>query len=552
MELPPLPKVENDQPPVHLLADRAAQGVLRLGAILGLIRKWPGPAFHGVVAEWLATGLSDEADLAVWCREHWVRFAEAGGIKPSVLNPWRADRFDRALRKADDWWRQGLRVYAWGNGGLPSPADSHTRCPRVLFGRGDMAGNRPWVALFNSRKPRELGAANRWLVALCRLLPELAQLSVTLAGSCGTLSYDLVTFFARDRGVPLLLVTTETLAEWPGTAGWAGCSADLLTGSGGMGVLTCAVDPVACSKAVRMVCRDRLLAHLADVHVLLEIRDRGNLLQALQHQQRHRPKRQWILDVLENSASCRGNAVLQQEFPEWSDRIAAPSSACSVTGACSRTASDVSGKKRLIPQPRKEPGEIPWDRYLYHYTRSCPGPWPGQSYRQYLASLLEEDADRGHSVLDTLLRILKEGRVRGSHRLVRGVQSVVSWTSRPPWDLAEIRRWNRALIRWTFEPYGIAVHRRELRKVGAKPAIYGSAEVFEGLSPEERFRFQLQGSNEVSWKLEREWRLPGDLVLHEDMDAFVFVPDLADAEHLEQRGEAMFPTVVLGNPRQNY
>ena len=39
--------------------------------------------------------------------------------------------------------------------------------------------------------------------------------------------------------------------------------------------------------------------------------------------------------------------------------------------------------------------EIKWEDYLYHYTRSCPGPWPGQSYRLYLESLFDEKFSGG-------------------------------------------------------------------------------------------------------------------------------------------------------------
>ena len=195
---------------------------------------------------------------------------------------------------------------------------------------------------------------------------------------------------------------------------------------------------------------------------------------------------------------------------------------------------------------------IAWDRYLCHYTRPCPGPWPGQSHRDYLDSLLKGEASCGHNALDTLERILREGRIRGSHRLVRGVDAVVSWTSRPPWDLGKMRRWNRGLMRWTFEPYGIAVNRRDLRRLGAKPAVYGPTRLYQELSPEERYRFQLQGSTGMSWKLEREWRLLGDLALAEEMDAFVFVPEEADAEQLIRQGSVAFPIVVLTHEKPSH
>ncbi len=196
-----------------------------------------------------------------------------------------------------------------------------------------------------------------------------------------------------------------------------------------------------------------------------------------------------------------------------------------------------------------EPGgtsrDIAWDRYLYHYTRAWPGPWPGQTEAQYLASLVNGEPTCGHSALDTLLRILAEGCIRGSHRLVRGLQAVVSWTSRPPHELTEIRHWNRALGRWTFEPYGIAVNRRRLREFGAKPAIYGSAAVFERLRPEQRFRFQVGDATRTQWRREREWRLAGDLRLEPGMDVLVLVPDGAAAQRLAGEINGWYRVVIV-------
>jgi hypothetical protein len=405
---------------------------------------------------------------------------------------------------------------------------------------------RPWIALFNSRKPRQLKTEDRWLVALRQVLPGLARRPVTLAASRGTISYDLTACFAQDRGLPLVLITTEPMAGRPEQAGWVGACADHLWSRGGPeGLLTCRVSAVACPKAGCQRCRDRLLAHLADVHLLLEIRDRGNLLETLQEQQRHRPKPQWVLEVTGESPASRGNLALMREFPLWGHPVALPPPASATAKANPQSGPRCSGPHQKVLPAAKSVGAIDWGRYLFHYTRSCPGPWPGQSYQDYLVELLEGSPTCGHGVLDTLLRVLTEGRIRGSHRLVRGVQAVVSWTSRPPRELAQVRRWNRALMRWTFEPYGLAVNRHELRRAGAKPAIYGSAAVFANLPIEERFRFQLQGSGGV-WRLEREWRLAGDLRLRPEMDVLVMVPDAAAAEDLTRSGVCAHPIVVVG------
>ena len=167
-----------------------------------------------------------------------------------------------------------------------------------------------------------------------------------------------------------------------------------------------------------------------------------------------------------------------------------------------------------------------WSDYLFHYTRACAGPWPGETYDQYLLNLFDARPLSGHSALETLIRILQEGLIRAGARMVRGPEAVISWSSHPPHELFLMRKWNRALVRWTVEPYGIAVRRGILRSLGAKPAVYGSDQVYSRLVEPERYRFQLSRSApSASWRHEREWRLRGDLALSSlnPGDGFVFV-----------------------------
>jgi hypothetical protein len=126
---------------------------------------------------------------------------------------------------------------------------------------------------------------------------------------------------------------------------------------------------------------------------------------------------------------------------------------------------------------------------------------------------------------------------------------VISWSARPPRELDAIRRWNAALIRWTFEPYGLAVKRSVLRRMGAEPAIYATAAVYGRLPQQARFRFQRHDPPRCSWKSEREWRLPQDLHLRDlaPGEAFLFVPDLVDAERLSEYATAALPIVVVGS-----
>ena len=110
-----------------------------------------------------------------------------------------------------------------------------------------------------------------------------------------------------------------------------------------------------------------------------------------------------------------------------------------------------------------------------------------------------------------------------------------------------MRKWNRALVRWTVEPYGIAVRRDILRSLGAKPAIYGTEQVYSRLVESERHRFQLSPS--ASWRHEREWRLLGDLALGtmQQDEGFVFVQTHEEKARLCTHVSSELPIVVI-NP----
>ena len=151
--------------------------------------------------------------------------------------------------------------------------------------------------------------------------------------------------------------------------------------------------------------------------------------------------------------------------------------------------------------------------FLVHFTRSCPGPWPGQNLFEYLRSLDEKDVHSGHSAFDTLMRILSEKTIRGGSRATRGPGRVVSFTGCSLQEMRALLRWNRSLIRWNFEPYGIAVSKELLQEMGARPVIYAPAEEYDGLPEAERYRFQLHNPPRTDWSGEREWRIQGDLNL---------------------------------------
>jgi hypothetical protein len=417
--------------------------------------------------------------------------------------------------------------------GNPSP-----RCPEVLFGQGSIEPDQFWAGFFNSRKPKIISPDAEWLQVLRALPPLLSAQNLGFASSLGTATYDLVTVGATQMGSRLLLVlptALERLCE-------PECAQVVEANSSPALVLTCSTEAMSCPKPMRMACRDRILACISDLHCILELRAGGNLMKIIAEQQTMQPRLQWIYRPDDLNRGNAGNLKILGDFPGSAKHFSRTD-----TGIPAVSGRKGEASRRAVQVIHLE--EVRWEEYLYHYTRSCAGPWPGETHRDYLLSLLRNEPLSDHTALTALIRMLWEGLIRASSLIVRGDHPVVSWTSRPPADLSAIRRWNPALIRWTFEPYGIAVKRKVLKKHGAVPAIYAASSTYEQLQPKDRFRFQLHELPRCSWKEEREWRLPGsfDLTQLNPGDAFGFAPVDSDLEALaKQVPFCKMPMVVLG------
>ncbi|MFH1091258.1 MAG: hypothetical protein V1742_06785, partial [Pseudomonadota bacterium] len=184
---------------------------------------------------------------------------------------------------------------------------------------------------------------------------------------------------------------------------------------------------------------------------------------------------------------------------------------------------DVSSSDIKLPEKQTRPrrraesfpvaSELEGQPLLFHYTRSCPGPWPGQVLKDYYRSLVEAEADAAHTAFDALSRILMERRLRASNFLTRGDLKAVSFTAYSPARIKELIRWRPGLVRWTFEPYGLAVPLSHMTGLGAEPVIYGNEEVWQTLPREQRFRFQFNRPGAFDWSKEKEWRVGRDLDL---------------------------------------
>jgi hypothetical protein len=192
-----------------------------------------------------------------------------------------------------------------------------------------------------------------------------------------------------------------------------------------------------------------------------------------------------------------------------------------------------------------------WD-YLTHWTRTAIDPWPGESKAEYFRSIVEGAGGYTHSGFNTLCRILRDLQIVGSDRLIRGDYRMVSFTESPPWELCKLIKWRPQLLRWTFEPYGIAIKKDKLSALGARKVVYGLDYQYRFLQGDDKAYFQAYDPEGNNWREEREWRYMGNLDLRRfnPEDVKVMVHTFDEAEKL---GEwSPFPVVwweELGNKK---
>jgi hypothetical protein len=217
-------------------------------------------------------------------------------------------------------------------------------------------------------------------------------------------------------------------------------------------------------------------------------------------------------------------------------------------------------QKSVIIKPREffsstlpvDYSDYPPPGALTHFTRECPGPWPGQSRGDYYRGLVEGDASAAHTAFDTLNRILEEKRIRCGMTLIRGSAGVVAFTSAGLCHVHSLMRWRRGLGRWTFQPYGLMVDRKALRDRGARPVVYGDDHVWRRLPARHRYRFQKRRSTAGAWSKEKEWRLPMDLILDglTEKEMCILVPSGSEAQFI--RTTYGWPAaVVRGDPNRS-
>jgi hypothetical protein len=156
--------------------------------------------------------------------------------------------------------------------------------------------------------------------------------------------------------------------------------------------------------------------------------------------------------------------------------------------------------------------DLTWD-YITHWTRTCHGPFPGQSGKDFYNRLSKSQDRYPNDALSALKNILLERKIRGSGTNLRQGISAVAFSCLHPGDIISLMRWRKRYVRWNFEPYGIAIARQAALNMGVQPVIYGDPSIYDRLSDKDKPYFQSHGIAGGNWREEKEWRYLGDLDL---------------------------------------
>ncbi|MCA1961325.1 MAG: DNA-protecting protein DprA [Desulfomonile sp.] len=426
-------------------------------------------------------------------------------LSDSLFHPRRV-KHARAL--AENWLQKGVIVV---RGDRIRAGDAHVHdVPPILFGYGpEEFLDQEAAAVVNSRRPRRITPGDLWIDALKLFFHDAVGSKHAIVSSYGTLSYNLVSRLASRHGSSLLMVCDHVLPFMTSREN----EARFLAEKEGLfrKDRTLFLSPFPPGSpprpAERFIERDRVCLALSS-RIFVGALRRGGTMKASLQRALLRPVRMTVLVEDGIARSSDGNSLLRTVPGKARvDRRLASTIPRGPAQSVIRVAPALS-RLPLVLEQWPEQGAV-----LIHYTRSCPGPWPGQSISAYLDAILNGLPSAGHTGFDTLMRILAEGRIRASGKLTRGGRPVVSLTECRPGDIQQLARWRKGLIRWSFEPYGIAVDRQCLEQLGAQEVIYGDTDVYSGLPEEQRHLFQLNTASGPDWAAEKEWRLSGDLCL---------------------------------------
>ena len=168
----------------------------------------------------------------------------------------------------------------------------------------------------------------------------------------------------------------------------------------------------------------------------------------------------------------------------------------------------------------------PWpkEEWLVHWTRANQGQWPGENAWEYYHDILSSPDEYVRSAEATLVRMISSHCIRGSSWKLPLGESAVAFTALSIEEALPLMRWRQRFVRYSFEPYGLAVKRSVLSDLGAQEVMYSGKHSDD--TGKNRLFYHASGAK-TDWTREREWRFRGDLSLEgiDSGDIIAIVPD---------------------------
>lgn len=353
----------------------------------------------------------------------------------------------------------------------------------------------PKAAIFNSRQGKTPDSASEWVRTTLNLTEEIVKTGTTIISSIGMVTWELVSWkTAVDDGNLILLITEIDGDIIPGMTDKIVEDFQFDKNK----VLFLFPDPETKPdrKYRKFPHKDFWIAAIANRIYPISVRPQGNHSRLIE-----------LFSIIPGKVE-----------PKFQIEYAKPSAA--------------SFHPSQLPD-LKVREEFEWE-YLTHYTRSSISPYPDESKADFYKSIVEGESGYSHSGYNTLCRILRNMKILGTDKLIRGGFEVISLTECAPSEMKGLMKYRPALQRWTFEPYGIAVRKDVL--TDARKVIYGFDYQYRFLQGDDRAYFQAVNDDEKSWRAEKEWRIIGNLDLKQFQpeDVIVIVPSFEEAEDLSE------------------
>jgi hypothetical protein len=338
---------------------------------------------------------------------------------------------------------------------------------------------RPFAAVINSHQSRFPEFEHPWVQNTIKAIEEISGSAATVLSSAGLNSYELALWYAGRSGLnQIVVMPARSLDQTEAHKTKLIKEFRLEPERTGFLFFKSIADPKKSTQ------RDRLIMALADKVFPISVSKKGRTNK--------------MLDEIDSE-------IIERRF-------------------------EVAYKRRTqkinIPDMRVQQPEHPAWPFLTHWTRRSSEPFPGQTKAGYYEAILNTRGYYSHSAFGALVHILDKKIIHGTKSGIRGGHRVVSFTGLKPTEAIGLMKWNASRIRFTFEPYGIAVQKHCLETLGARRVIYGDKDDFNKLSESEQPFYQNWGK-EKQWMAEQEWRIPGDIHLSDipKDQLIIIVPD---------------------------